>query len=157
RQRAGPHRVRIVDSVHRHRGDRNVERDQDVARRGLHELRQQHPGTLGAAESRNTVTTSEIIAIGIVLVACATDLPSRRIPNVLTFGSAAAGMVFALATSGMAGLGMSVAGWLIGCALFLPLFLLRGMGAGDVKLLAALGAWLGPASVIRVALYGSIA
>ena len=41
-----------------------------------------------------------------------------------------------------------VGGWLLGAALFFPMFALRGMGAGDVKLLAAVGAWLGPAQVV---------
>ena len=44
-----------------------------------------------------------------------------------------------------------------GIVLFLPFFLLRGMGAGDVKLLAALGAWLGPMQTIWLALFTSIA
>jgi prepilin peptidase CpaA len=52
---------------------------------------------------------------------------------------------------------MSVEGWLLGAALFMPLFALRGMGAGDVKLLAAVGAWLGPQQVIWVALITSVA
>jgi prepilin peptidase CpaA len=42
-------------------------------------------------------------------------------------------------------------------ALFLPMFALRGMGAGDVKLLAAVGAWVGPTKVAFVALAASIA
>jgi prepilin peptidase CpaA len=45
----------------------------------------------------------------------------------------------------------------VGVLLFFPFFALRGLGAGDVKLLAALGAWLGPHDVFWVALYASIA
>jgi len=41
--------------------------------------------------------------------------------------------------------------------LFLPLYALKGMGAGDVKLLAAIGAWLGPLGAIWTALYAAIA
>ena len=48
-------------------------------------------------------------------------------------------------------------GWMLGAALFFPVFALRGMGAGDVKLLAAVGAWLGPLQVVCVALVTSIA
>ena len=44
-----------------------------------------------------------------------------------------------------------------GTALFLPFFLLGGMGAGDVKLLAALGAWLGPRDALWLAVYASMA
>ena len=49
------------------------------------------------------------------------------------------------------------AGWVTGLFLFMPLFLLGGMGAGDVKLLAALGAWLGPGAAFWLAIYASMA
>ena len=62
-----------------------------------------------------------------------------------------------LVVNGVHGLGMAAAGWIVGILLFLPIFLLRGMGAGDVKLLAALGAWLGPLQVVWLALFASIA
>jgi prepilin peptidase CpaA len=45
----------------------------------------------------------------------------------------------------------------VGCAVFLPWFLLGGMGAGDVKLLAALGAWLGPEGALWAGLYAGLA
>jgi prepilin peptidase CpaA len=48
-------------------------------------------------------------------------------------------------------------GWALGIALFLPFFLLRGMGGGDVKLLAALGAWLGPLALLTVTFYTALA
>ena len=85
------------------------------------------------------------------LAACVTDFRSRRIPNVLTFGASAAAVVFSGVTNGWAGLGWALAGWGVGCALFLPWFLLGGMGAGDVKLLAALGAWAGPGTALWIA------
>jgi prepilin peptidase CpaA len=56
-----------------------------------------------------------------------------------------------------AAMAWSGAGWAVGLLLFLPLFLLRGMGAGDVKLLAAFGAWLGPAGAFWTAIYGGVA
>jgi prepilin peptidase CpaA len=52
---------------------------------------------------------------------------------------------------------MAFGGWLAGAALFFPLFALGGMGAGDVKLLAALGAWLGPVDAVWMAIFASIA
>jgi prepilin peptidase CpaA len=103
------------------------------------------------------MTPNETVVAGIVLVACVTDLRSRRIPNVLTFGAALAGIGVAGVTAGWSGAALAGGGWLAGIALFLPLFLLGGMGAGDVKLLGALGAWLGPLAVMWVALYGAIA
>jgi len=52
---------------------------------------------------------------------------------------------------------MSAGGWVVGLMLFLPLFALRGIGGGDVKLLAAIGAWLGPVPTIWVALFTALA
>ena len=95
--------------------------------------------------------------IAIALVAALWDLKTRRIPNVLTFGAALAGIAVHGYLGGWTGAGMSVAGWLVGVACFLPLFLLGGMGAGDVKLLAAIGAWLGPAATVWVAMFSAIA
>jgi prepilin peptidase CpaA len=100
---------------------------------------------------------ARMAALLIGACACITDWRSRRIPNVLTFGAAIAAFVVFAVTGGLKGLSWSVAGWLVGCLLFLPWFLLRGMGGGDVKLLAALGAWLGPAHIVWVALYAAVA
>jgi prepilin peptidase CpaA len=102
-----------------------------------------------------SVSNAAIVLVGVI--ACVTDFRSRRIPNVLTFGSSAAAVVFYSITNGWAGLGTSLAGLALGCALFLPWFLLGGMGAGDVKLLAALGAWAGPVNAVWIALYAGIA
>ncbi len=91
------------------------------------------------------------------LMACAYDLRTRRIPNGLTLGAAALALAFHAIDGGLGGVGTSVAGWLVGGALLVPLFWLGGMGGGDVKLLAALGAWVGPGEVFWVALYSAIA
>jgi prepilin peptidase CpaA len=85
------------------------------------------------------------------------DYRSRRIPNILTFGASVAAVVFFGATAGLDGLMTSLGGWAVGCLLFLPWFALGGMGAGDVKLLAALGAWAGPGNAVWMALYAALA
>jgi prepilin peptidase CpaA len=96
--------------------------------------------------------------IGTLLaVACVSDLRTRRIPNVLTVSAAGAALLFHLVSGGWSAVGWSLAGLAVGALLFFPMFALRGMGAGDVKLLAALGAWLGPGQVATVALATSIA
>src|ERR1043166_695491 len=84
--------------------------------------------------------TGQMVAIALGVVASACDLRNRRIPNLLTFGGAVAAIVFSLLAHGAPGLWISLGGWVVGVALFLPFWLLGGMGAGDVKLLACLGA-----------------
>jgi prepilin peptidase CpaA len=103
------------------------------------------------------MTFAHVIAVAIAVTACVTDLRSRRIPNVLTFGGALAALVYHTATAGSAGLLASVAGWGLGVVVFLLPFALGGLGGGDIKLLAALGAWLGPALTMWMAMYTGVA
>ena len=71
------------------------------------------------------------------------DLKTRRIPNYLTLAIALGGLAFSFMGHGLQGLGDGFSGMALGfCLLILP-YLWGGMGAGDVKALAALGAWLG--------------
>ena len=98
-----------------------------------------------------------VIALTLACGACVTDLRSRRIPNVLTFGGAAAGLLFHAVSSHGAGLLPAAEGWLVGAAVFFIPFALGGLGAGDVKLLAALGAWLGPSDIVWAAMYAALA
>ena len=71
------------------------------------------------------------------------DLKTRRIPNYLTLGGAMGGLGFQLGYHGLPGLLDGLAGLGLGFILLLGPYLLGGMGAGDVKASAALGAWLG--------------
>ena len=95
--------------------------------------------------------------IAVALAACIWDVRTRRIPNALTFGAAMAALIFSLVQGGPAGLGWSAVGWLTAAVLFFPIFVLRGMGAGDVKLLAALGAWIGGLNALYLAFYTALA
>ena len=99
---------------------------------------------------------SEIAIVVIGSIACASDITTRRIPNWLTFGGAAAALDAHAAISGWSGVTMAGSGWLVGVLLFAPMFLLMGMGAGDVKLLAAFGAWVGPSQTISIAIAAAI-
>src|SRR5207247_8695486 len=110
------------------------------------------------------MNTVPFAALSVAVVACVCDLRSRRIPNVLTFGAAAAAFAYHLTTGGVGALGQSALGWLVGVLVFIVPFALRGLGGGDVKLVAALGAWIGWADdsfmaggVIWLALYTAIA
>lgn len=96
----------------------------------------------------------------LLTLAAVIDFRQRRIPNALSFGGMAAGLLLGLAQGGVSGLSNSLLGLLTGGALFLPFYLARGMGAGDVKLMAAVGAFLGPwhtlLATITVALVGGV-
>jgi prepilin peptidase CpaA len=110
------------------------------------------------------MNTVPFAALCVAVVGCVWDLRSRRIPNVLTFGAAAAAFAYHLATGGVGALGQSALGWLVGVLVFIVPFALGGLGGGDVKLVAALGAWIGltddsfmAGGVIWLALYTAIA
>lgn len=88
------------------------------------------------------------LAAALVCYGAFSDLRWRRLPNWLTLGGALAGLLLQAAPRGLPGALDGATGWLLGCALlFLP-FALGGMGAGDVKLLGAVGAACGPGFVL---------
>ena len=97
------------------------------------------------------------LALLTALLGCITDLRSRRIPNALTLGSALGALVFHGVTANLKGLAFASEGWLLPVAVFFLPFALGGLGAGDLKLLGALGAWLGPAHALWLVLYTGVA
>ena len=91
------------------------------------------------------------------LVATVIDLRTRRIPNALTASMAAVGVGFAATgISGMS-IGASLVGLALGLALMLPGHFLGATGAGDVKLMGAVGAVVGPGMVVSAFLFTAIA
>jgi prepilin peptidase CpaA len=80
----------------------------------------------------------------VLAVATFTDLRARRIPNWLVLPFMAAGIVVSTWFFGWNGLGQSFAGLGLGILIYGFLFWVGGMGAGDVKLAASIGAWIGP-------------
>lgn len=98
-----------------------------------------------------------VAAVTVCALAAAWDVTTRKIPNLLTLGAALSAAAFYLWTDGVSGLANSLAGWMAGTALFFPFFALGGMGAGDVKLLGAIGAWVGPWAAVWIALISAIA
>jgi prepilin peptidase CpaA len=105
----------------------------------------------------NVVATQWIGAFTLAGIACWFDVRTRRIPNLLTLPAAVLGLAAAAAAHGGTGAVSSAAGVAVGLMLFFPLFALKGLGAGDVKLMGALGAWLGATTVLGVAFYTSLA
>lgn len=102
-------------------------------------------------------TVPQLAPVIVGVLGCITDLTNRRIPNILTLSGAAGAFVFFVATAGWHGLAWSAGGWAVGLVMFLPLFLLGGLGGGDIKLVAALGAWVGPSNAAWLALYAAVA
>jgi prepilin peptidase CpaA len=91
------------------------------------------------------------------LVMAVGDWRSRRIPNYLTFGGALAGIVFQTAVFGWHGLTQALLGLFLGLGLLILPYMIGGMGAGDVKALGAIGAWLGPKGCLVVFCYMGLA
>jgi prepilin peptidase CpaA len=90
-------------------------------------------------------------------LAAIVDVRSRRIPNWLTASLVLSGLVLNVWRFGPSGAVLALAGVALGLAILLPLYAIHAMGAGDVKLLAGLGAVLGPQVLISVAIYGALA
>lgn len=92
--------------------------------------------------------------------ATAFDIRRRRIPNAITIPMMGTGLASAFLQHGASGCGWAVAGLVVGGLLLLPAFVLGGMGAGDVKLLAGVGAYIGPVAVFQsfllTALFGAV-
>lgn len=84
----------------------------------------------------------------ILAAACVTDLRAQRIPNLLTFPAMALGLALHGTVGGADGLLFSLSGLGAGLGLMLLPFLMGVMGAGDVKLLAAAGAFMGAKAVL---------
>jgi prepilin peptidase CpaA len=97
-----------------------------------------------------------VVLCAALAIACATDLRSRRIPNWLTFSTVAIGLALNGVLFGLDGLSQSAQGLGVGLVMLLPLFALRWMGAGDVKLMAAIGALKGPEFVFFACLWAAV-
>lgn len=79
----------------------------------------------------------------VMIVAAVIDGMILKVPNWLTYPFIVSGWIYGTITWGFSGLGFSLLGTVVGMTLLLVVRAVGGMGAGDVKLLAGLGAWLG--------------
>lgn len=100
----------------------------------------------------------KLMVVTLVFVTLATiqDLRTRRIPNLLTMPAIVLGIIINVYSSGFNGFGNSFMGFMVGIGLLIIPFALGGMGAGDVKLLAAIGALNGPLFALYTFLYTAI-
>lgn len=93
-----------------------------------------------------TAVAQFAVLMPLLVVAAALDWRSRRVPNLLVALLAGGGLLAQGLDLGVRGLGLALGGSLFGAVCTLPFYLLRGMAAGDVKLMAAAGAWFAPAA-----------
>lgn len=91
-----------------------------------------------------------IVGALVAAIAGFTDWRSRRIPNWLTISGALLGIAVNAAVRGWAGVVGSLLGAALGLAVLLPFVLARSLGAGDWKLVGALGAFFGPQQLMVV-------
>jgi prepilin peptidase CpaA len=91
-----------------------------------------------------------MLAAPVAAIAGATDWRWRRIPNWLTVPGLLLGVAVNSVAGGWAGAKSSLLGAGLGLALLLPFVLIRSLGAGDWKLVGALGAFLGPQRLVAV-------
>lgn len=89
-----------------------------------------------------------------------TDIKASRIPNLLTIPSALTGLTFNIVADGLDGFLFSLGGCAAGIGLLVIPYAMRGMGAGDVKLMGAVGSFLGAKAAFEAfliaALFGGI-
>ena len=98
------------------------------------------------------IEMTEILLLLILGTAIAFDLSWRTIPNWLTGPSILVGLGFHTAMNQLAGFVFSLEGAALGLGVFVILYACGWMGAGDVKLFAAVGSFLGPAQTISAAI-----
>lgn len=102
----------------------------------------------------------KLIFLAVLLAAAASDLRSRRIPNWLTLSGVVLGLGINTLLGGWHGFAIALGGCGLALAVYVPLYAVRALGAGDVKLMAAVGAFTGPAMwldvVIATALLGGV-
>lgn len=97
-----------------------------------------------------------ILLVSLVAIAAVFDIRFRRIPNWLNLAALLLGLAANAYLAGLHGLGRSALGFAVGFGLYFPLFLLHARGAGDVKLLAAVGSIAGPGNCFAIFLLAAV-
>ena len=102
-------------------------------------------------------TSSTTYVLAFLAAFAVADMGTHRIPNLLTVSAASLGVMINFRNAGSHGVLMSVAGMLTGLAVFLPFYFAKGFGAGDVKAMGAVGAFVGPHGAMLAAAWTLIA
>ena len=98
----------------------------------------------------------ELAVLTVAIIGGWTDLRTRRIPNWLTLSGLILGVGLNTLLQGAGGFRLAAAGCGLALLVYLPLYLIRAMGAGDAKFMAAVGALIGPANWLTVFLATAI-
>ena len=102
------------------------------------------------------VVIKNVLLLGLLLIASLTDLSRGRIPNSVTFTGIIGALMLHTAINGSAGLQFWLMGIILGFMLLGPLYAMGGIGAGDVKLLMAVGGLVGPGNLVNIFLVASL-
>jgi prepilin peptidase CpaA len=95
--------------------------------------------------------------LAMLVIACVWDVRVRRIPNRLTASIAVLGLLFTMwQHPNWSGLGIAFGGFAVGMLVWFPSYAFGLLGAGDVKLAAAAGMWLGPMRTFEAAIIGGV-
>ncbi|MEC4560898.1 A24 family peptidase [Pseudomonas inefficax] len=98
-----------------------------------------------------------VVLLGLLGIAVVEDLRNHRIPNMLILLGLGLGLAGQVYSAELTGLGYGVVGMFIGFAVFVPMYALGGMAAGDVKLMAMVGTFLTPHEALTAALLSLVA
>ncbi|WP_249869048.1 A24 family peptidase [Oceanobacillus saliphilus] len=99
---------------------------------------------------------TNLALILILTISVITDLKSRKILNIITLPAIVVALIYHCLTAGFEGFAFSGLGFLVGLGLLFIPFIMGGIGAGDVKLLAAIGAWKGTMFILYTGIYAAI-
>ena len=100
--------------------------------------------------------TEYILLALLIVIALYQDLKKGKIPNKLTYSAMLVGLGYHLIINGLSGLVFSLAGITVGFVVFILLYLIGAVGAGDVKLFAAIGSLTGIEFVLYCSMYSII-
>lgn len=109
------------------------------------------------SESGLSLPVESVAVIAFVIAAGGVDLLHNRVPNLLALLGVVVGFAVAFVVAGLSGVMPAFGGMALGMALLLPFYAIGAMGAGDVKLMGAVGVFLGPAGVLSAAVLSFLA